>query len=133
MQFHNSSKMGYIASTRKGMYFGHKSYAGLELIGPYVFQVSQNIINLVRILHVKVLVTKAANLWWIFQDGKSQCPLQNPDIVDSVTDSIWFTELKTFLQSNRLQLSLNIALPPLQRENDKYIMDVAFNQGYTKR
>jgi hypothetical protein len=96
----------------------------------------QNIINLIRSLHpqhANVSITKAAYLWWIFQDGRSKCPLDNPDTDDLITDSIWFPELKTFLRSNRLRLNLNIPFPPLQREKDNYIMDVVLSHGFTKK
>jgi hypothetical protein len=95
-------KMGYSSATPKGMTFGHRSFAGLELIDPYVYQGAQNIVNLMRSLqddHPNTLLVKNTYLWWMYQDGRSQCHLRNPNSMDSITNSIWFTELKVFLKN----------------------------------
>jgi hypothetical protein len=129
-------KMGYSSATPKGMYFGHKTFAGLELIDPYVYQGSQNVINLIRALqkhHPNSSLVKTTYFWWLFQDGRSICPLTDPESIDSITDSVWFSELKVFLRTYQITLHLHLLLPPLQRKNDQYIMDVVYNQNYTKK
>jgi hypothetical protein len=122
--------MGYSSVTPKGITFRHRSFAGLELIDPYVYQGAQNIINLMRSLqddHPNALLVNNTYLWWMYQDGRSQCHLRNPNSIDSITNSIWFTELKVFLREYHLALHMNISLPPLQRSNDQYIKDLVYD------
>jgi hypothetical protein len=92
-------KMGYSSATPKGIYFGHKTYVGLEILDPYVYQGAQNITNLIQSLqnhHPNRSLIQATYLWWVYQDGRSKCPLTVPNSLDSITESIWYSELKVF-------------------------------------
>lgn len=129
-------KMGYSSATPKGVYKGHKNFAGLELIDLYMYQGAQNVVQLIRSLQPQnpnVRLVQASYLWWVYQDGRSQCPLQYPNAMDSITDSIWFPEMKVFLREYQLSLKVNIPFPPLQRQKDQYLMDLVYTHDYPKK
>jgi F0F1-type ATP synthase epsilon subunit len=69
---------------------------------------------------------------WRYTLGVEQCALQVQDETIKIlcSDSIWFKEFSNFIQRNKIKVETNITWNQKQRENDKYIINIARKQGY---
>jgi hypothetical protein len=129
-------RMGYSSSTPNGIVYGHTNYGGLDMIDVYMLQGAQNLVNFTRSMsaeHETHNAMKIAYLWWRFNDGRGQCPLQDTQSTYTISDSIWFTELKQFIQQYKLQIIMDDIMYPLLRQNDRYIMDLVHQQSYSNK
>jgi hypothetical protein len=75
------------------------------MIDVYMLQGAQNMVNFTRSMsaeHETHNAMKIAYLCWRFNDGRGQCPFQDTPSTYTISDSIWFTELKQFIQQHKL-------------------------------
>jgi hypothetical protein len=130
-------EMGYSSSTPKGAYIGHKNFAGLELIDPYILQGAQNSIQLAQSLHYNnptlqivktfLLMVDLSRRKRILSTVKTRSSQFNHKLIMVHRIKIFF------LCEYRLEIHLNIPIPSLLREHDNYIMHLVSTQGYTKK
>jgi Reverse transcriptase (RNA-dependent DNA polymerase) len=129
-------KMGFSSSTPKGIYFGHRKYGGLELLNLPIEQGARNLLTFTKGLSDTSLASasiKIAAKWWWFKIGVKDHPIQSKYDDEITKSSVWFYELKKFINTYKIRLKLDFQNYPLLRENDIYLMDLAIEQQYSTK
>jgi hypothetical protein len=102
----------------------------------YVYQGSGNIIQLIRACRSKGKINqlfKITYLWWRYETGTKSCPLSTPAarLRLDYTNSKWINAIYQFTTTYDIQIYTNIESPSILPENDKFIMDLAQEQGFS--
>jgi hypothetical protein len=125
-------KCGYAQTMSRDIVFGHKSLGGLGWCDMEVEQGLHNFVAMINSMHnteIAGLVHKAMMRNWFWVLGMN--PLQNeiPNITHD--KSIWPRTTAQFLSAHNVKIISVYPSYPLLRENDQYIMTLAYNLPFT--
>ena len=127
-------KLRYSKTTASEIVHGSPELGGIGLMDFYTEQGLLNIQLLTKALSDQQLVgdiTKAALSKWKWQIGTGKNPFTSKQYTYPQDESRWLRTVREFLIRNNIEICIGENEFPLQRENDKYIMEVAEEMGFT--
>ena len=128
--------IGFSSKTPLGIVFGNHRYGGLEIMNISIEQGSRNLIKFAKAFTEDTPVSRltiTAYKWWWFQKGTSKCPLTSTERAKDMMDFLWFKNMKTFITTYKIRVTVPINPYETQRRNDEFIMDLVRKQGYSEK
>jgi hypothetical protein len=130
----HTSKERFPQKHTKRNLLGSKLWGGLHMMDIYVYQGSGNIIQMICACQSKGKINqlfKITYLRWRYETGTQSCPLSTPTkhLHLDYVNSKWKNGIYQFITTFDIQIHTNIDSPSTLRENDKFIMDMAHEQG----
>ena len=127
-------KLRYSKTTASEIVTGSPELGGLGLMDFYTEQGLLNIQLLTKALSDHQLVgdiTKAALCKWKWQIGTGKNPFTATQYKYPQDESRWLRSVREFSIRNNIEIRIGENEFPLQRENDKYIMEAAEEMGFS--
>lgn len=129
-------KLGLNRNFPRAVLYGPTRYGGLAFPNLYLEQGIEHIKWLISIFRYPRQITSLMQIYLRYQQleaGISEYILKSKHPLTYLTTT-WVTHTIEFLQLHNIQVDITIAwLPPVQRENDRYIMDLILEDSYTEK
>jgi hypothetical protein len=116
-------KCGYAQTMSRNIGFGNKSLGGLGWCDMEVEQGLHNLGAMINGLHKAMMRT------WFWALGMN--PLKHEILNITHDESIWPRTTAQFMSKHNIRITLANPIYPLLRENDQYIMTLAYNLPFT--
>ena len=130
-------KLGYNRNTSKAVVYGPSEYAGIDL---RIFRHEQGLAKVeTMVKHWRSPDTEAkkhlqiALAWNQYTAGTGTPILEDTTSQLTYLDTVWFPDLRDFLAETKTTIEVDDpCIVPVQRVNDKHIMDFVLQQKFTK-
>jgi hypothetical protein len=125
-------KCGYAQTMSRDIVFGNKSLGGLGWCDMEVEQGLHNLGTMINGLHNNEIVGKvhkAMMRTWFWALGMN--PLKHEILNLTHDESLWPRTTAQFMSKHNIRITLANLIYPLLRENDQYIMTLAYNLQFT--